>query len=189
MDIQEKANSYAEVKAKEAITKAIAQAYIDGYKDGYKSGQENIKTECNDAEFVDLGLPSGTLWASDYLRDANGNISFVTYEEAKNYSFPNVEQWEELNSFCKWLVKDLIDGKQIQCVGPNGNYIFFSTTGLIKANSYVNKSYIYMWLMDEGKSTSKNCIKINYDKDCTPTFNRKLTVSFCGFKLPIRLVH
>ena len=73
--------------------------------------------------------------------------------------FPNVEQWEELNSFCKWLVKDLIDGKQIQCVGPNGNYIFFSTTGLIKANSYVNKSYIYMWLMDEGKSTSKNCIK------------------------------
>lgn len=87
MDIQEKANSYAEGKAKEAITKAIAQAYIDGYKDGYKSGQENIKTECNDAEFVDLGLPSGTLWASDYLRDANGNISFVTYEEAKNYSF------------------------------------------------------------------------------------------------------
>lgn len=85
MDIQEKANSYADGKANEAITKAIAQAYIDGYKDGYKSGQENAQIGCNDAEFVDLGLSSGTLWASDYLRDENGEICYFTYDEALQY--------------------------------------------------------------------------------------------------------
>nr|DAV03568.1 MAG TPA: hypothetical protein [Caudoviricetes sp.] len=188
MDIQEIANSYAEGKANEAITKAIAQAYIDGYKDGYKNGKEKAQIECNDAEFVDLGLPSGTLWASDYLKDDSGKICYFIHEDAKNYSLPKTEQWEELKSCCKWILHNYINGGQVQCIGPNGNYISFSATGLMQATSYVNKSCIYMWLEDEVKSTNRNCIKISYDKNCVPTLCRQLTVSFCGFKLPVRLV-
>lgn len=59
MDIQEKANSYAEGKAKEAITKAIAQAYIDGYKDGYKSGQENKKPNVMMRNLLTLACRAG----------------------------------------------------------------------------------------------------------------------------------
>lgn len=101
MNILEIANSYAEGKANEAITKAIAQAYIDGYNDGYKSGKENAQIEYNDAEFVDLGLPSGTLWASDYLKDTEGKVRYLPYMEAKEHSLPSIEQWKELEQYCR----------------------------------------------------------------------------------------
>lgn len=105
MDIQEIANSYAEGKANEAITKAIAQVYLDGYKDGYKSGKENAKIECNDAEFVDLGLPSGTLWASDYLKDIEEKSVIYHIWRRKNIPF------QVLNNGRNW--NNIVDGMHL----------------------------------------------------------------------------
>ena len=85
MNILENAEKYAEGKANQAITKAIADAYVEGYKAGYKDREEEIPMDLRDnkTEYVDLGLPSGTLWASDYEK-SGGKYIYLPYEEAKH---------------------------------------------------------------------------------------------------------
>lgn len=80
MNISEKAARYADGKARKAcasIIKAIAQAYEDGYKDGYKERQTGAPHNAEVAEFVDIGLSSGTLWTIDFETDANENIIYL----------------------------------------------------------------------------------------------------------------
>lgn len=185
MDIQEKANSYAEGKANEAITKAIAQAYIDGYKDGYKNGKENAQIECNDAEFVDLGLPSGTLWASDYLKDTEGKVRYLPYVEAKEYPLPSIEQWKELERCCQWIGRN--NKNVVDCTGPNGNVISFLLTGYFSSTKKVERRAVYLWLFSKD-TDKKNSVCIEYDKDNPGNPFLILENSFVGFKLPIRLV-
>lgn len=188
MDIQEIANSYAEGKANEAITKAIAQAYIDGYKDGYKSGKENAQIEYNDAEFVDLGLPSGTLWASDYLKDTEGKVRYLPYMEAKEHSLPSIEQWKELEQYCRWDASLLSDKSKIfHCVGLNGNVISFSQTGFIESCSCVVLNEVKMWLKDDSENLRKQSVWMCSERRF-PEVSKSTSLMFCGFKLPIRLV-
>ena len=72
--------------------------------------------------YVDLGLPSGTIW-----KDKNEE-GFYTYEEAVR-SFgsrlPTKEQFEELKNSCQWIWT----GSGYKVVGPNGNSIFLPATG------------------------------------------------------------
>ena len=188
MDIQEKANSYAEGKANEAITKAIAQAYIDGYKDGYKNGKENAPIECNDAEFVDLGLPSGTLWASDYVKDSEGKVCYLPYAEAKGYPLPSIEQWKELNQYCRWDASILSNKSKIfHCVGLNGNVISFSKTGFIESSSCIDFANARMWLKDDSEKFDKQSVWMCSERQF-PDVSRSTLLMFCGFKLPVRLV-
>ena len=81
MNILENAKKYAEGKANKAITKAIADAYVEGYKAGYKDREEEIPMDLRDnkTEYVDLGLPSGTLWASDYEKSNGEYIYCLLY--------------------------------------------------------------------------------------------------------------
>lgn len=188
MDIQEIANSYAEGKANEAITKAIAQAYIDGYKDGYKSGKENVQIECNDAEFVDLGLPSGTLWSSDFVKDSEGKVRYLPYMEAKGYPLPSIEQWKELEKYCRWDASLLSDKSKIfHCVGLNGNVISFFQTGFIESSSCIDFANARMWLKDDSEKFDKQSI-LMYSGKKFPEVSKSTSLMFCGFKLPIRLV-
>lgn len=183
MNIQEVANSYADGKANEAITKAIAQAYIDGFNDGYKSGKENAQIECNDTEFVDLGLPSGTLWASDYVRDENGKICYFTYEEALKYRIPTQEQYDELTTIC--LRKIFRDKSNHYCgakiLGPNGNTFTFTISGKIEFDSLSSADIVYFWLLDSNSDNNKLSACITYNEILKAQM-------FCGFKLPVRLV-
>ena len=101
MNIKELSKEYAEGKALNAITTAIEEAYAKGYKDGYTQAvsdtKKNIPNELESGiEFVDLGLPSGTLWATDYLRDENGKIKFLIFDEASQYNLPTVAQRDEM---------------------------------------------------------------------------------------------
>ena len=74
--------------------------------------------------YVDLGLPSGRLWASE---NAEG---YYTYDEAKaqfGELLPKPEAFEELWEECRWLwdVKE----KRMVVVGPNQNTIFLPASG------------------------------------------------------------
>lgn len=74
--------------------------------------------------FVDLGLPSGRLWASE---NAEG---YFTYDDAKEKFgelLPKPEAFEELWEECRWLwdVKE----KRMVVVGPNQNTIFLPASG------------------------------------------------------------
>lgn len=104
--ISEKAKNYADGKVLEALTAAVENAYSDGYKAGYNDAVEKLNNGAQELEsdgitYVDLGLPSGTLWASDYLREKDGKLVRLKFNEAAPLTIPNQEQFEELKRYCE----------------------------------------------------------------------------------------
>ena len=74
------------------------------------------------AQYVDLGLPSGTKWKSQ------NEPGFYKYEEAIEEfgsKLPTKKQLEELKNYCTWVWT----GKGYEVTGPNGNYIYFPANG------------------------------------------------------------
>lgn len=79
-----------------------------------------------DPEYVDLGLPSGTLW-----KKRNEEIEFLTHfdnidlEENFGCCVPTKQQFEELKNYCTWK------WQRNGCVvtGRNGNSIFLPAAG------------------------------------------------------------
>lgn len=71
--------------------------------------------------FVDLGLPSGTLWKN---KNEDG---FYTHNQAKIFGskLPTKKQWEELRSLCKWSWT----GNGYEIVGPTGESIILPAAG------------------------------------------------------------
>ena len=198
MELTEKSEKYAVGKANAAMDKAIAQAYADGYRDGYKDREEEIPVDFRDGqtEFVDLGLPSGTLWSSDFER-INGKIVYQIYKDAETLSIPTVEQCLELLNYCSWEI-DLPYGhnptiKDITCVGPNGNKINICLTGYIKVDGVTRLSTdSAFWAKFEGNNFSdkKALLISNRDKNnCRCRVIKKdICDAFMGYKMPIRLV-
>ena len=164
MNILENAEKYAEGKANQAITKAIAEAYIEGYKAGYKDREEEIPMGLRDnkTEYVDLGLPSGTLWASDYEK-SNGKYIYLPFEKAKRMNLPTEEQWEELIDFCEifhsWDYGN--DSKlkncKTTCISPNGNSITFLATGYITVKNEDTET-AWCWLRDKSDNSETQAI-------------------------------
>ena len=81
-------------------------------------------------EFIDLGLPSGRLWASE---NAEG---YYTYDEAKEKFgelLPEPEAFQELWEECQWLWD--VKKKGMLVIGPNKNTIFLPALGYRDHNS------------------------------------------------------
>jgi len=101
----------------------------------------------NGYTFIDLGLPSGKLWATENVKDENGNESHFTFDEAVQTfgkNLPSKEDWKELfeNSTCKWNKKK----KGYDVTGPNGNTIFLPAAGYrVGAGVYYVGSYGSYW--------------------------------------------
>ena len=84
---------------------------------------ENLK-------FVDLGLPSGKLWATENIKDEDGNEVYFSFDKAVETfgkNLPSEEDWKELVDNCsyKWNKKK----KGIDITGSNGNSIFLPAAG------------------------------------------------------------
>ncbi|MBR4838447.1 MAG: hypothetical protein IK004_08480 [Bacteroidales bacterium] len=82
--------------------------------------------------FVDLGLPSGTLW-----KDINEEGGFYTYDQAVSKfgnKLPTKEQFEELKNSCQltW------NGSGYKVTGPNGNSIVLPAKGYCYCNGSVD---------------------------------------------------
>lgn len=93
---------------------------------------KSIKTTAlqNNLQFIDLGLPSGKLWATQNVKDENGNETYLTFDKAVEIyrkNLPSKEDWKELfdNCSCKWNKKE----KGFDVTGPNGNSIFLPAAG------------------------------------------------------------
>ncbi len=74
-------------------------------------------------DYVDLGLPSGTLWKSK-----NEKGMYYTYDEAVSQfgdKLPTREQIAELKTFCTWIW----NGHGYVVIGDNGNSIVLQATG------------------------------------------------------------
>lgn len=194
MNILENAEKYAEGKANQAITKAIADAYIEGYKAGYKDREEEIPMDLrhNKTEYVDLGLPSGTLLASDYEK-SDGEYIYLPYDKAKCMNLPTEEQWQELNDYCEFVYDEYYDDDEnkifkVTIIGANGNSIEFLGIGYFKTQKE-DKDHALCWLHNEGDDSEKQAIYMfiwynhGYRNKCSGTNNY-----FSGYKLPVRLV-
>ena len=187
-----KAKEYAEGKVIEVLSQVVADAYMAGYNAGYQDGIDKVAKDSSleETEFVDLGLPSGTLWASDYVKkDDNDMTIYVTQENGADYEIPTYEQFKELMDECKWEQKSEKNWTESGfyywhdwaiCLGPNGNKITFEKTGLYEAtDSLTRTSEIFFWLNDK----ESNCASITFD-----SLNIGSENMFSGYKLPIRLV-
>ena len=162
MEIREKANNYAEKKTNEVLIQAIAQAYIDGYQDGYQACKEEIPLDVQKDQtvYVDLGLPSGTLWAAeDECKD--GKRMYLPYVKASAFNLPTEEQWRELLQKCEWDYK-YFNGhdKRFVCIGPNGNVIHFGNTGFKKEekSDMFSAGRVFMWIKDDSIELQKNAV-------------------------------
>lgn len=181
MEATNKATTYAENKSSQMFINAIKEAYIDGYCAGYKDRELNFEKE--KVGYIDLGLPSGTLWSSDYLKE-NDEIKYLSHDEAVKYDIPSIEQWKELRLNCEVLVK----GEICILVGPNGNYIEFTSAGCYIADVFRHENLLW----SDGKTDENiaSCVGwrfvySNYHPtECCIEFK---TV-FKGKKLPVRLV-
>lgn len=72
--------------------------------------------------YVDLGLPSGTLWRS---MNEQGLLNFKTAKQKYRKNLPSVKQWKELKKYCVWEWT----GKGYQVTGPNGSTIYMPAEG------------------------------------------------------------
>lgn len=75
------------------------------------------------SQYVDLGLPSGTLWKTE--NEGIGYYGYYDASKAFGESMPTINQWKELINICEWRWM----GKGFDVVGPNGNYIFLPAPG------------------------------------------------------------
>ena len=104
-------------------------AQSDAQKAKVKSSADS-KIDSKTQDYVDLGLPSGTLWST---RNEEGG--FYTYEQALTKfgnSLPTREQMEELKTSCTWTWT----GKGYKVVGPNGKFIMLPAEGFQKCGDY-----------------------------------------------------
>ncbi len=103
----------------------------------------NQKTTCENG-FVDLNLPSGTLWGScnigsespekygTYFNWTNNPVQEVWESDVFT---PTKEDRDELASFCTYSVEYLNDVKGARYTGSNGNSIFLPFAGYCQGSS------------------------------------------------------
>lgn len=190
----DKAKEYADGKVTDALNKVVTDAYLAGYNAGYQDGYNKVVKDSvsEGSEFVDLGLPSGTLWSSDYVKDDNDKTIYVTQENSTDYAIPTYEQFKELMDECKWEQKSKKNWTEggfynwhewAICLGPNGNKITFESTGYYEAtDSLTRSSEIFFWLNNK-EYFHRNCACITLN-----SLNIGSENVFSGYKLPIRLV-
>ena len=167
VDISSKAAEYAGGKAVDCLNKAIEQAYKDGYLDGFKHGKE-LASDCvstGEVNYIDLGLPSGTLWSDDYvMRDG------------------------ELRMNCEWRCAHEGHSPVAKCIGPNGNMIRFRGDGKLEGDALIGRD-VFFWLhsaVGEKENRQKGGNIWFYDNETMSSHGCKSI--FAGIGLPIRLV-
>ena len=190
----ENAKEYAEGKVTKALSQVVADAYMAGYNAGYQDGYNKVVKDSvsEGSEFVDLGLPSGTLRSSEYVKDDNDKAIYVAQENSADYEIPTYEQFKELMDECKWEQKSEKNWTESGfyhwhewaiCLGPNGNKITFEKTGIYEAtDSRTRTSEILFWLNNK-EYFHRNCASITLNDLNVDSEN-----VFSGYKLPIRLV-
>ncbi len=186
-ELKELSANYATEKTNELISQIVAQAFADGYRKGYKDREDETPVDLRDGntEFVDLGLPSRTMWAKEFEQTGD-NVNYLPYCDASTLSLPTEEQWNELLSFCRWEFTYVNNySRKYDCIGPNGKVITFKSYGFHKVDGIREQGErIYFWLKDPSEGPEKKLVYMFYDRGEIKTISK----SFMGFKYPVRLV-
>lgn len=170
MTKNELAEKFASEKVAE-FTEAIKEAYLKGYEQGEQQTASSI--EVDGVEYVDLGLPSGTLWSRTQLAAANGGSEKLPYTEAIKLNIPNVEQLEELLANTERIINRIR--------GISGEELVYKCDKYEDLGEYMNRGKNRYWLKDEVDTLNANVFSIGPDY-------RKVEKRFKGYKYPVFLV-
>lgn len=96
--------------------------------DNEKSTKDKIIFKYCGKQFVDLGLPSGTLWASE---PEEGCYTFDKAVKQFSDKLPTIVDFAELAHYCKWEWKN----KSMVVTGPNGNSVTLPALGFRNSGS------------------------------------------------------
>ncbi|MBR5412387.1 MAG: hypothetical protein IK114_05020 [Fibrobacter sp.] len=111
------------------------------------------------AEWVDLGLPSGRLWAKE---NAPGYYDWDKAKEIFKDCLPSASAMAELYEECDW---DWDDSKKGYIVtGPNGNSIFLPALGYKDTDGDINCTNSgYYWTTCPSKTSQTNARYLNFN--------------------------
>ena len=182
------------------MVSVLQQTIENAYLDGYKAACEEMKSSISESNqpnsinidgvrFVDMGLPSGTLWSDGPLKK---DSSIFRYEEfifndAVKYSIPTVEQWDELSRRCVFRKEN----GNLVILASNGNRIIVFPIESKFSKEKVKPRYVAFWLNQSfellNKARAVSTKDINKIEDgCTVSFATGNL--FIGESLPIFLV-
>lgn len=182
-NLEKKATQYVEDNLKDILSEAFAKVYTDGYRNGYNDckNQEPQAIAPEGINYVDLDLPSGTLWSDEYMIE-NDNVVNLHYDDAVKFNIPTEEQFKELIKYCRFEFKtDINNVITYYFIARNGNRIQFRSLGYLAAKLIQYNSWACSWLKSEEKDGENLAICLD------PTYP-KYTSLFKGYKMPIRLV-
>ena len=118
------------------------------------------------AGYVDLGLPSGTLWKA---QNEPGQYMALTAKYRFEQNLPTDEQFYELRTNCSWK---LLEGGY-RVTGPNGNKIYFPFDGYLDCEEdphYVGEG-AFIWIRDIGERYSSFYVITENQKGSVPDSN------------------
>ncbi len=91
-----------------------------------------VKPGSGNHEWVDLGLPSGTLWATCNVGASSPEEfgGYYTFDEAQEFNPPTLDQIQELldNTTSEWTTLNGVNGRKF--TGSNGGNIFLPAAGV-----------------------------------------------------------
>ena len=114
--------------------------------------------------YVDLGLPSGTLW-----KDKNES-GFYSYDQAVSQfgsSLPSQGQWEELRSLCGWTWT--VNGYTV--IGPSGASIVLPAAGFRYCNETVHDIGAYGIYWSSTPNGSEKAWYLRFDSGEVDTYS------------------
>lgn len=177
----------------------------------FSSGQYNWH------DFVDLGLPSGTKWATCNVGAPSSNEpgfyftwgSTVAANNSIIYSIPRLDplhdaatahfggmwrtptkaEMEELVRFCKFIRARYYGKEGIMAIGPNNNTLFFPFTGMIYKDDSKPTGYEYgMNLWSSGECISSEGYPAAFTLDLSFGEAKVTNSMYKNHRIPVRPV-
>lgn len=118
-------------EVQDSTQSSAAQATHPSSKAAQPAQPEQPKIIVGDS-YVDLGLPSGTLWKA---QNEEGLMAFDDAKKKYGRSIPSIKQWEELKKYCEWEWT----GNGYNVTGPSGQGIFIPAAGYRNVSGLVGK--------------------------------------------------
>ena len=141
-------------------------------------------------EYIDLGLPSGTLWATmnvgaEGIADYGG---YFSHEEALNFgvTLPTKEQFEELveNTTYKWAENYNNCGVNGDLfIGKNGKELFFPASGYYSfTGGHLRGSFGYYWSSSFLEHDDSYAYFLSFTIESIPC----IYVNSCSYRFAVR---
>lgn len=161
--LKELADAIEENGVADLVTKGQLEAALDDKVD--KS--DMFEGDANGYEYVDLGLPSGTLWSNEisYDKSVTDGLTWIT-TMGGDWTMPTKEQFEELinNTTYQW-VTDYNGGGYNGALftANNGNSLFMPARGCwMYGQNPISNRYGYVWT---STSSGRTNYSISFGED------------------------